>query len=106
MMIVNKYLMKTHQMLKLDQQEGRPYCSGYYSTIFILVKFTFLYLTVIEYCNHLHHLPTLSSSSPDLLLMHGHECGHDVDGDGEDDGAVVLGGDAVQGLEVPQLGIE
>ena len=33
-----------------------------------------------------------------------HEVGHDVDGDGEDDGAVVLGRDAVQGLEVPQLG--
>ena len=28
---------------------------------------------------------------------------HDVDGDGEDDGAVVLGRDAVQGLQVPQL---
>ena len=32
-----------------------------------------------------------------------HEVGHDVYGDGEDDRAVVLGGDAVQGLEVPQL---
>ena len=29
----------------------------------------------------------------------------DVDGDGEDDGAVVLGGDAVQRLQVPQLGV-
>ena len=33
-----------------------------------------------------------------------HEVGHDVDGDGEDDRAVVLGRDAVQGLQVPQLG--
>ena len=31
---------------------------------------------------------------------------HDVNGDGEDDGAVVLGRDAVQGLQVPQLGGE
>ena len=46
-----------------------------------------------------------TSPSPDLLLMHCHEGGHDVDGDGEDDGAVVLGGDAVQGLEIPQLEI-
>ena len=30
---------------------------------------------------------------------------HDVDGDGEDDGAVVLGRDAVQGLKVAQLRI-
>ena len=29
--------------------------------------------------------------------------GHDVDGDGEDDGGVVLGGDTVQGLQVPEL---
>ena len=34
-----------------------------------------------------------------------HEVGHDVDGDGEDDRAVVLGRDAVQGLQVPQLGV-
>ena len=34
-----------------------------------------------------------------------HQLGDDVDGDGEDDGAVVLGGDAVQGLQVPQLGV-
>ena len=33
-----------------------------------------------------------------------HEVGHDVYGDGEDDRAVVLGRDAVQGLQVPQLG--
>ena len=29
--------------------------------------------------------------------------GHDVYGDGEHDGGVVLGGDAVQGLQVPEL---
>ena len=29
-----------------------------------------------------------------------HEVGDDVYGDGEDDGAVVLGGDAVESLEV------
>ena len=32
-----------------------------------------------------------------------HELGHNVDGDGEDDGGVVLGGDAVQGLQISQL---
>ena len=32
-----------------------------------------------------------------------HHLGNDVDGDGEDDCTVVLRGDAVQGLEVPQL---
>ena len=32
-----------------------------------------------------------------------HHLGNDVDGDGEDDCTVVLCGDAVQGLEVPQL---
>ena len=32
-----------------------------------------------------------------------HEVGDDVDGDGEDDGGVVLGRDAVQRLQVPQL---
>ena len=32
-----------------------------------------------------------------------HELGHDVYGYGEDDGAVVLCGYAVQGLQVPQL---
>ena len=32
-----------------------------------------------------------------------HEVRDDVDGDGEDDGAVVLGGDTVEGLEVSQL---
>ena len=31
------------------------------------------------------------------------EVGEDVDGDGEDDGAVLLGADAVQRLEVAQL---
>ena len=35
-----------------------------------------------------------------LLL---HNLGHDVDGDGEHDGGVVLGGDAVQGLQIPEL---
>ena len=30
---------------------------------------------------------------------------HDVNGDGEDDGAVVLGRDAVQGLKVAELRI-
>ena len=34
------------------------------------------------------------------------EVGHDVDGDGEDDGAVVLGRDAVEGLQVAQLPTE
>ena len=33
-----------------------------------------------------------------------HELRHDVDGDREDDGGVVLRGDAVQGLEISQLG--
>ena len=32
-----------------------------------------------------------------------HEAVDDVDGDREDDGRVVLRGDAVQGLEIPQL---
>ena len=32
-----------------------------------------------------------------------HEAVDDVDGDREDDGRVVLGGDAVQGLEISQL---
>ena len=33
-----------------------------------------------------------------------HHLGNDIYGDGEDDCTVVLRGDAVQGLEVPQLG--
>ena len=37
------------------------------------------------------------------LLAVRHEFGQRVDGDREDDGGVVLGGDAVQGLEVTQL---
>ena len=36
--------------------------------------------------------------------MHRHEGGHDIDWHGEDDGAVVLCRDAVQGLEVAELG--
>ena len=40
---------------------------------------------------------------PAPALGEGHEVGHDVDGDREDDGGVVLGRDAVQGLEIPQL---
>ena len=39
----------------------------------------------------------------DLFLVHRHEGGHDVDGHWEDDGAVVLRRDTVQGLQVPQL---
>ena len=34
------------------------------------------------------------------------EAGHDIYGDGEDDGAVVLGRDTVQSLEIPQLKYE
>ena len=34
----------------------------------------------------------------------GQEGGHDLDGEREDDGGVVLGGDAAQGLQVAQLG--
>ena len=37
------------------------------------------------------------------LLAVRHELGQRVDGDREDDGGVVLRGDAVQGLEIPQL---
>ena len=37
------------------------------------------------------------------LLAVRHELGQRVDGDREDDGGVVLGRDAVQGLEIPQL---
>ena len=46
------------------------------------------------------HLPR---PAPAPALGEGHEVGHDVDGDREDDGGVVLGRDAVQGLEIPQL---
>ena len=35
-----------------------------------------------------------------------HEVGHNVNGDGEDDGAVVLCCDAVESLEISQLGGE
>ena len=35
-----------------------------------------------------------------------HELAHDVDGDGEDDGAVVLRRDAVEGLQVSQLWVD
>jgi hypothetical protein len=38
-----------------------------------------------------------------LVLATGHELWHDVDGHGENDGAVVLSWDAVEGLQVPQL---
>ena len=33
----------------------------------------------------------------------GNEGSHDVDGEGEDDGGVVLRGDAAQGLEISEL---
>ena len=36
-----------------------------------------------------------------LRCLMTHEVGDDVDGHREDDGAVVLGWDAVEGLEVP-----
>ena len=36
-------------------------------------------------------------------LLASHHCGDHVDRYGEDDGAVVLGGDAVEGLQVSQL---
>ena len=38
-----------------------------------------------------------------VLASRTHEVRHDVDGDGEDDCAVVLSCDAVQRLQVPQL---
>ena len=38
----------------------------------------------------------------DTLHLSNH-LGNDIDGDGEDDGAVVLRRDAVQRLQVPQL---
>ena len=38
-----------------------------------------------------------------LMLLMQNELGEDVNRDGEDDGAVVLGRDVVQGLQVPQL---
>ena len=38
-----------------------------------------------------------------VLASRTHEVCHDVDGDGEDDRAVVLCCDAVQRLQVPQL---
>ena len=38
-----------------------------------------------------------------LMLLMQNELGEDVNRDGEDDGAVVLGRDVVQGLEVAQL---
>ena len=37
------------------------------------------------------------------LVAHVHEVGHDVYGDWEYDGAVVLSGDTVQSLEISQL---
>ena len=40
------------------------------------------------------------------LLAVRHELGQRVDGDREDDGGVVLRGDAVQGLQVAELGEE
>ena len=44
-------------------------------------------------------------TAPVLIILPGniHKVGDDVDGDREDDGGVVLGGDTVQGLEIPQL---
>ena len=38
-----------------------------------------------------------------LLSIYLHEIGQDVDGHGEDDSAVVLSRNAVQGLEISQL---
>lgn len=32
-----------------------------------------------------------------------HEAGHDVNGHGEDNCAIVLGGDPIQGLQIPEL---
>ena len=49
---------------------------------------------------------TLATESCNDLLRCVHlsnHLGYDVDGDGEDDCTVILRGDAVQGLEVPQL---
>ena len=44
-------------------------------------------------------------AAPVLIILPGniHEVGDDVDGDREDDGGVVLGRDAVQGLQIPEL---
>ena len=42
---------------------------------------------------------------PGGLAAQAHEAVDDVDGDREDDGGVVLGGDAVQCLKIPQLKI-
>ncbi len=39
-----------------------------------------------------------------LLWRSPHEVGHDVDGEREDDGGVLLRGDARQGLEIAELG--
>ena len=44
-------------------------------------------------------------TAPVLIILLGivHEVGDDVDGDREDDGGVVLGRDAVQCLQIPEL---
>ena len=48
--------------------------------------------------------------SPAFLAFPGYlvgvdQAGHDVDGDGEDDRAVVLGRDRTQSLKISQLGV-
>ena len=64
-----------------------------------------------------HDDRTAFTASTHQLLMGGcwghqlagrqrHEVGHDVDGDGEDDCAVVLCCDTVESLEISQLGGE
>ena len=64
-----------------------------------------------------HDDRTAFTASTHQLLMGGcwgcqlarrqrHEVGHNVNGDGEDDGAVVLCCDAVESLEISQLGGE
>ena len=44
-------------------------------------------------------------TAPVLIILLGivHEVGDDVDRDREDDGGVVLGRDAIQGLQIPEL---
>ena len=39
-----------------------------------------------------------------MLRLELHKVGENVDGNREDDGAVVLGGDTIQSLQVSQLG--
>ena len=74
---------------------GKDFLKVYiYSTVFLLTN-TYIKTRKIHWLNYFQW----------WYLLVVDEAGHDVDGDGENDGAVVLCRDGAQRLKIPQLGV-